>query len=232
MQYYSSGCLLCGEPLVHFDLEKNMDCAVCGKVQKTNAACSADHYICDACHTKGCFDAITAIAMTTAETNPHVIAIEMMRHGTVKMHGPEHHYLVAAALIAACKNAGGDIDLVKCLAAARERAGKLPGGICGLWGSCGAGVASGIFVSVVTGAGPLSGREWSLANAMTARSLADIAQNGGPRCCKRNSWLAIQNGLWFAREYLDTAMAPQDTIVCEFYSKNKQCKGPECLFYQ
>ena len=62
----------------------------------------------------------------------------------------------------------------------RNRGAQVPGGICGLWGTCGAAVSTGIFVSLITGASPLSGKEWGLCNEMTSRSLGAIAKTGGP----------------------------------------------------
>ena len=70
--------------------------------------------------------------------------------------------LVGSALLAAYKNAGGELDLDAALEEMRNRGAQVPGGICGLWGTCGAAVSTGIFVSLITGASPLSGKEWGL----------------------------------------------------------------------
>ena len=39
---------------------------------------------------------------------------------------------------------------------------------------------------------PLAQEPWGLSNQMTARALDSIGKTGGPRCCKRDSWLAVQ----------------------------------------
>jgi hypothetical protein len=92
-------------------------------------------------------------------------------------------------------------------------------------------VGTGIFVSVTLGATPLSGREWRLANRMTARALATIAEHGGPRCCKRNSFLAIQEAVGFARDELGTEMELPAEIRCTFSPLNRECLREECPFH-
>ena len=63
---------------------------------------------------------------------------------------------VEAALLTAYKNAGGELDLEKALTEMQNRGKQVPGGICGFWGSCGAAVSTGIFLSIITGSTPLS----------------------------------------------------------------------------
>ena len=51
------------------------------------------------------------------------------------MHGPEHHVMVGSALLAAYKNAGGEIDLPEALLEMMNRGKAVPGGVCGFWGA-------------------------------------------------------------------------------------------------
>lgn len=103
-----------------------------------------------------------------------------MENPAIHMHGPEHHVLVGAALLNAYKNAGGSLANGESFEAAllkMESRGKaVPGGACGMWGCCGAAVSAGIFISIVTGATPLSEESWSLSNRMTSECLAAIAR--------------------------------------------------------
>lgn len=230
MQSYTEGCFICGKPLVYFETAKQLSCHICGTVHSANASCEDGHYVCDSCHTEKGLIFITQHASQTQSKNPVSIATEMMENPSINMHGPEHHYLVAAALFAAYKNSGGQVDLQKALQNAVQRARKVPGGICGLWGSCGAGIGTGIFVSVITGATPLSESEWSLANQMTSRSLAAIAANGGPRCCKRNTYLAITEAVGFVKERFEIAVELPEKITCHFAPRNKQCRKEKCLY--
>ena len=61
------------------------------------------------------------------------------------MHGPEHHVMVGAALLTAYKNAGGNIELKDALIEMMHRGKAVPGGACGFWGACGAGISAGMF---------------------------------------------------------------------------------------
>ena len=65
------------------------------------------------------------------------------------MHGPEHHAIVPGAIIAAVRNTGYPVP-EGAIEKALERASKVPGGWCGLYGDCGAAVGVGIAVSVLT----------------------------------------------------------------------------------
>lgn len=232
MSHPKTGCLICGKDLEYFEPPRRMKCEICGADFESEAACLDGHFICDDCHRQDGYAVISKFAQTAAETDPLAIARRMMSDSQINMHGPEHHYLVVAALLAAYKNAGGSLDFGKSLALARQRAQKVPGGICGHWGCCGAAVASGIFVSLITGATPLSVQEWSLANQMTSLSLQAIAANGGPRCCKRNSYLAILTAAKYVKEHfqLDLA-ATEQPPSCSFFGGNPSCKKEACLFF-
>lgn len=231
MPNHTSGCFVCGQPLKYFDAAKTLTCEICGQSFESNAACQQGHFVCDACHAKSAQQHITELAAKTESKNPVTIATAMMQNPFVNMHGPEHHYIIAAALLAAYKNAGGSINLASALQKAQQRASKVPGGICGMWGSCGAGIGAGIFVSIVTEATPLSTKEWGLANRMTAESLLDISDNGGPRCCKRNTLLSITRAVAFAEKHLDVKMQLPQKIQCIFFANNPSCKKSGCLYY-
>lgn len=226
-----TGCLVCGRALRYFEPARKLKCEQCGGEFESSAACEEGHFICDGCHSRLGFESVTEEARRTRSRNPAAIAEAMMRNKFIHMHGPEHHYLVAAALLAACRNSGGEIDLEKALAGARQRAGKVPGGICGLWGCCGAGVGAGIFLSLATGATPLSEKEWRLANQMTSAALEAIARHGGPRCCKRDAFLAVLTAVDFVRDRLGVEMEKPEALECSFYPNNPSCKGRQCPFF-
>jgi hypothetical protein len=125
-----------------------------------------------------------------------------------------------------------EFDYVITLCDDAQRAEKVLGGFCGFYGDCGAAVGTGIFISVLTDATPLSRNEWKLSNLMTADSLHTIAHAGGPRCCKRNSFLAILEAARFVKEQFDTQMEMGSSrLKCEFHRLNKECKKAECRFY-
>ena len=145
------------------------------------------------------------------------------------MHGPEHHVMIGSALLTAYKNAGGDIDLLKALSEMQARGRKVLGGAYGYWGACGAGVSAGMFISIVTGSTPLANEAWGLSNRMTSAALGAIGEVGGPRCCKRDSYLAITKAVEFVKENLGIEME-LDEIKCVHSSQNNQCIGVRCPF--
>ncbi len=223
-------CLICGAPLKYLDSEEEKQCVICKKTESTRTVCVNGHYVCDACHTKG-IDGIFAVCLNEKSKNPVAIMEKLMSLPFCHMHGPEHHIMVGAALLTAYKNAGGKIDLEKGLVELKSRAEKVPGGACGFWGACGAGICTGMFISVITKAYPLADKPWGLANQMTGKSLDAIGKIGGPRCCKRNSYTAIIQAVKFVKENLGVEMELND-IVCSRFSNNNQCKKERCAFWK
>ncbi len=223
-------CLICGAPLIYLDGEQEAQCVVCKKKEKTRTVCKNGHYVCDACHTKG-IDGIFAVCLSDTSKNPMVIMEKLMSLPFCHMHGREHHIMVGAALLTAYKNAGGKINLAKGLAELKSRAEKVPGGACGFWGACGAGISTGMFLSVITEANPLAHKPWGLANQMTGKSLDAIGKIGGPRCCKRNSYTAILQAVAFVKENLGVEMEVLP-VTCSRFMNNNQCKKEGCPFWK
>ncbi len=174
-------------------------------------------------------NAITALCLAEKSKKPVEIFLRLTDSLNCPVHNPVHHILVGSALLTAYKNAGGNIDLEKALEELKTRAQQVPGGACGYWGACGAGISSGMFVSIVTGSNPLANKEWKLSNLMTASSLGAIGEVGGPRCCKRNSYITITEAVKFAKEHLSVEME-LPKIKCTHYAQNSQCIGARCPF--
>lgn len=205
-----------------------MECALCHKRERSKTRCTAGHYVCNECHTQG-IDAIFGVCLAETSKNPIEILNRLMRLPMCHMHGPEHHIMVGAALLTAYRNAGGELELSKALEEMRSRGAAVPGGACGFWGACGAGISAGMFVSIVTGSTPLTKEPFGLANRMTARALAAIGKVGGPRCCKRDSYLSIEQAVEFVRENLGVEME-LEKMSCDFSAQNNQCLGKNCPF--
>jgi len=232
MTDHRTGCMVCGKPLRYLESPEQRECVYCHQVKKTDAVCEDGHFVCDRCHRLGADDAIQQYCTATDETDPVRIAITLMQNPVVHMHGPEHHFLVPAVLLAAyCNVTGQKEKKAKLIATARERAAIIPGGACGFMGDCGAAVGTGIFISLVTGATPLSHREWQQANMVVAESLMEVARNGGPRCCKRNTFLAIRGAVAFAAEHLGVKIPLDPKVTCRFSGMNKECRMTDCPFY-
>lgn len=223
-------CLICKAPLEYLNHDEEMECELCHKMQRSKTRCVNGHFVCDECHTSG-MDEIISICFQTKSKNPIEILEQMMSMPTCHMHGPEHHTMVGSALLTAYKNAGGDMDLKTALYEMQKRGKQVPGGACGFWGACGAGISTGMYVSIALKATPLSKEAWGLSNQMTARALDAIGRNGGPRCCKRDSYLAIREAIVFTKEKLGIAME-QEEIICSRSHLNNQCLQEDCPFHK
>ena len=221
-------CLICSAPLVYLEKEQSMECAICHKVEYSKTCCEHGHYVCNECHTRG-IDAIYRVCLDETSRNPIEILEKMMAMPFCHMHGPEHHVMVGAALLTAYKNAGGELDFPKALQEMYSRGKAVPGGACGFWGACGAGVSTGQFVSIATGSTPLAAEPWGLSNQMTAKALESIGKVGGPRCCKRDSYLAILAAIDFVAEHLNVHME-KSIPACTRSKHNNQCIGKRCPF--
>ena len=231
MSGHASGCLVCGEALAYRTRGEAVTCELCGAAGTSPVTCAAGHFVCDACHAAPAREVIERACRGSGSTDPVALASGLMRHPSLKLHGPEHHFLVPAVLLAAVANARGTPDQrERWLAEARRRADAVPGGSCGFQGACGAGVGVGIFVSVATGATPLARQAWGAANRATGRALTIIGTVGGPRCCKRTTWLALLSGIRAAREALDVQLEGRGPS-CDWSELNGECLGAPCPFH-
>lgn len=221
-------CVICKAPLEYLNEDIPMECALCHKRERSKTRCVNGHYVCSECHTRG-IDSIFGLCLSENSKDPIEIINKMMALPFCHMHGPEHHIMVGSALLTAYKNAGGSIDLMKALSEIKSRGQQVPGGACGFWGACGAGISAGIFISIVSGSTPLSGEPWGLSNRMTAKALEAIGAVGGPRCCKRDSFLSILAAVDFVKEHFGIEME-KPKIVCGHSAKNNQCLGARCPF--
>ena len=224
-----NNCGVCARPLVYATESVTKTCAVCGKEEKTNIYCPVGHYICDACHSKAALEVLRQILTSTKSTDPAEIIEQVMAHPSVPMHGPEHHAIVPAAIITAVRNAGYPVP-EGAIEKAIERASKIPGGWCGLYGDCGAAVGIGIAVSVLTNATPLTGKERGLALGATAFGLSKLL-DGQPRCCKRASRRAVEAAVDYLNDKLGIKLMKSKGTVCTYTVRNQQCAKQECPYY-
>ncbi len=226
-----TGCLICGKDIEYLVTPELLRCEYCGKEYEAESRCRGGHYVCDACHRLSAEDLIERFCRNTKLTDPLEMAQILMRNPAIAMHGPEHHFLVSAVLLISYADLTGKaIERERWLRIARQRASMIKGGFCGIMGDCGAAVGTGIFVSIITSATPLSVEAWQQANLMTAESLKRIALAGGPRCCKRNSFLAILTATDFVKEHFGVAIPIRIPSVCEWSPINKECRGVKCPF--
>ena len=233
----TDNCEICGKNLkLITDISQEIDanCFFCRNKKKTNILCPDGHYICDECHSKDAIDVITDFCLSTSLEDPFEIADEIMKHPNFKVYGPEHHALVPAAVLTSLKNLkiknpSGEHITDKDILLGIQRGRQIPGGWCGFYGTCGAGVGSGVTISVFARATPSTDKARSLANLMTSWSLMKIADDL-EHCCKRSVRLSIIEILKFLNEKfaLKLNFKPK---VCIFHEKNSKCEHEKCPFF-
>ena len=224
-------CLVCGEKLEYFEEAQKVTCQLCGKIETGHSICTEGHYVCDACHRAGGVEQIMKYCQAADSKNPIEIAMEIMDDKVIYPNGPEHHTLVGAVLLAAYANAGGDVKLEKALEELRSRSLNVPGGTCGFWGTCGAAVSAGMFMSIVLGSTPMTKEPWAQITRLTSLILSRMADLGGPRCCKRTSYIAIEETVGYTADLLGIQMELPERIVCTHFSRNMECLKDECPYF-
>lgn len=164
--------------------------------------------------------------------DPIEIFCNIAKQDFIRIHGPEHHILDGAALLTAFYNAGGKIELKECLDELMRRGLQMPGATCGMWGVCGAVSSMGAALSIIDGTGPLStDSSWGKHMEFTSKALAGLAQTGGPRCCKRDTFISYQKAVEHINENYDVKIECVH-IECEFSDRNEQCISERCPFYK
>lgn len=162
------------------------------------------------------------------------ILIKLMDEAYISMHNPFHHFIVPASLLTAVcmvKGSTGE-ELYQLLKTAKERADYIAGGFCADYGACGAGIGTGIFMSVYTDTTTMSEESWQWCNGITGAALRAISEIPGPRCCKRTSFLAVRAAVCYIREKLQLELKEPENITCKYYQHNPECKKELCPFYQ
>lgn len=174
---------------------------------------------------------IIALCLTQNSKNPIQIARQLMHDPIIAMHGPEHHFLDGAALLTAVHHSGVEFDLTSSLEELLKRSSQMPGAICGHWGVCGSAASVGAALSILHHSGPLSHDQGYQNNLLaTSQILNEIAKIGGPRCCKRNAFIALKTAIGFLKEKEGICLE-DEPVSCEFYPHNAQCLGQKCPFH-
>ncbi|MDO5545046.1 MAG: DUF5714 domain-containing protein [Eubacteriales bacterium] len=225
-----TGCLICGGELVYSEDSRMRTCAVCGKKSLGNAVCEHGHYVCDACHEYGAFAGLIPVLRDSTEKDPLRLFDTVTALPGVHMHGPEHHVIVPLVLLTAYRNCGGKFNYDSAMREAQCRAKQVPGGTCGYWGVCGAAAGAGIYASVLLGSNPMHREAWPLPQKLVADILTELAEVGGPRCCKRTGRIAMEKAAEFTG-CLSSVKMPVGEIQCKYVSENKECIRVRCPYY-
>lgn len=146
--------------------------------------------------------------------------------------GPVHHSLVGAALLACAWPEAGEGDLGDALDEMFERAACVPGAACAKWGVCGAAASCGMAFAILSRNAPLKVEGWSEGQRMVARILEEIASAGAPRCCKRDSRIAVRTAVPWFNEHLGAGLAETSPVRgCAVSQQNSACLHKACPYF-
>jgi hypothetical protein len=223
---FLSGCMVCGAELVYHTTEEERKCHYCGKIFSANAECKNGHFVCDGCHELSSIETIKSVCLLSSTKDASIIMQEIRSHSIFPLHGPEHHSLVPAVILAALRNCGIEIT-DKQIIAAIERGRSVPGGACAFNGACGAAVGAGIALSILIEADPYDGEKRQFVQTTTARVLGRIASLDAPRCCQRDSWIAL-NALSEIFKEKGMLSFEVSKIKCSQFEDNFECIHSKC----
>ncbi len=149
----------------------------------------------------------------------------------IRIHGPEHHILDGACILTAYYNAGGRIELRESLEKLMKEGLRMPGATCGLWGVCGSVTSIGAALAIIDGTGPLTAdSSWGNHMRFTSNALEIMSHIGGPRCCKRDAFIALSEAVKFINDNYNVNI-PITKIQCGYSKKNEQCIRERCPYY-
>ncbi|MDH3349251.1 MAG: DUF5714 domain-containing protein [Desulfobulbaceae bacterium] len=227
LQRQPNGCMQCGSEIIYEKNSTKRSCSFCGITEQSNSTCKNNHYICDSCHKQEAMTIINHICLTSKDKDLFSLFSTIRNHPAIPLHGPEHHSLIPGIILAVYRNNGGEID-DETIKNGIERAKKIPGGVCGFWGSCGAAIGAGIATAMILNATPLTAVSRQKAQNLTAKILTAISQIKGGRCCQRESWITLSQTALLSQEFLGIALPANHQIRCNQYHENKECIKVQC----
>lgn len=218
---HHSGCMVCGKDLIYFRTDKESVCHFCGQKLVANAGCQTGHFVCDACHQTDAVTVLKQICTHNRQKDAAKLMQTVREHPHFNIHGPEHHALVPAVILTSLRNSGYDISESQ-IESGIQRGQTVAGGACAFMGACGAGIGGGIAFSILINATPYNGKKRQQTQKVTQMVLSKISSYSAPRCCQRDSWLALKEMAKILEEILEITLTVS-TIDCRQYKMNKEC---------
>ena len=202
------------------------ECLLCGK-EILN-----EEVVCDECEKLSPYELTLKYCLSEKKiTNPLNLFLKIVATPNVKIHGPEHHFIIPAVLLTTYYNKMEDYNTKELkLSEALERSKSVLGGFCGKWGACGAAIGTGIFYSLIDSTTPKSTNTWKDCQLLTASTLEKIANTNGPRCCKRASYIAICEAVKYIKDMKNIELDISENIKCEYSKKNPDCQKEKCKY--
>lgn len=223
--------MVCGGDLEYLQDRETMQCYYCGVEKAGNAVCSRGHFVCDACHAKDALSIIKEVCLNTDQKDMIALLKKIRSHAAFPVHGPEHHGLIPAVVLAVYRNSGGMLSRDRMLAGI-NRGAEVPGGACGFYGSCGVALGVGTAFSIILEANPLKSKARRIVQAITAEVLKNIAEYNAPRCCQRECYIGLLEAARLSDVYLDVKLTANEPLACAQHAENKECIGKACPLWR
>lgn len=226
-----TGCMRCGSALEYLTRDRSMICCFCGGRFTANAICTQGHFVCDRCHSQDADAVVRRICLTSSETDMITLINTIRSHPAVPLHGPEHHFAVAGAIVATYRNLGGDVTDAD-ITSAIDRGQGVPGGSCGFWGGCGAALGAGIAFGVILKSSPVTPVERQRVQELTGSLIAGLGQIEAARCCQREIWSVLKKTAELSARLLPIALIAHGDTRCRQRHLNQECPGRACPWFQ
>jgi len=226
---HSSGCMVCGKPIAYHEQDTPRTCRFCAGTINANTSCRDGHFVCDTCHGSEVLDVVRHICITTDQTDMVTLVETIRAHPGFPVHGPEHHFMIPGAILAAYRNAGGTIA-DEAIINGIDRGRAIPGGTCAFWGCCGAVAGAGIALSIILGANPLVADKRRLVQEAVSKIAAAVGATEAARCCRRETLTVLTQVAGISRILLSIALSAGNPGDCPQVHKNRECITDACPF--
>ena len=173
--------------------------------------------------------AIMDICTAYEDSDALELAGRLMEDPAIRMHGPEHHFLTAAAILTAYANKYCPKSKYRFLKMASHRTVRIPVAVCAIYGTCGALMGAGTAVSITIPASPSAAETLQIVNKATASIQNELSGYNGIRCCKRSAWASVKGALGVLNTCEGISM-PVSDICCHHSFKHNACIGKRCPY--
>lgn len=163
---------------------------------------------------------------------PLELAVEIMNHPVIRMHGAEHHYLTPAVLLTVYNNLTNKYpDKLEKLEELQKFISENAPQSCSLEaGTCGAAIGAGVFFINFMADQFVPDVLDRLSEYIRTESIRQIDEIGLSRCCKRDTYISLQVTSKVLRDNLDLDIVFTEP-KCTFSLRNKSCGMEDCPFY-
>ncbi len=227
----TAGCPFCGTPLQLLDRAISARCMICGERGRARTWCTKGHFVCGPCAGSETMALLHELLRQPLSDDPVELFLRLRAAGDNPMHGPCHHALVVAAFLLAYHHRHGEPSWSAIVDVLQTASDQLPGGTCGFWGCCAAGLGIGMAYCAILDSAPTSGPERAAAHQVVAEITRRIGEVRAPRCCRRECLIALQVACELSETLLPQALASTHRVVCEQAAENDECIREACPFF-